>query len=37
MAMRMTREIISISEDKLPDSLFEIPEDYRKGDAIRVW
>jgi hypothetical protein len=37
MAMRMSREIISISEDKLPDSLFEIPKDYRKAKAIRMW
>jgi hypothetical protein len=36
-AMRMTREIISISEDKLPDSLFEIPEGFRKAQQIRRW
>jgi hypothetical protein len=36
-AMRMSREIISISHDKLPDSLFEVPKDYRKAKAIRVW
>jgi len=37
MAMRMTREIISISDEKLPDSLFEVPKDYRKAKAIRMW
>jgi len=37
MAMHMTREIISISEEKLNDSLFEIPEGYRKAKAIRMW
>jgi len=36
-AMRMTREILSISEDKLDDSLFEIPKDFRKAAAIRMW
>lgn len=36
-AMKMTREIISISEDKLDDSLFEIPEGFRKAEAIRMW
>lgn len=37
MAMRMTREIISISEEKLPDSLFEVPKEYRKAKTIRMW
>jgi hypothetical protein len=36
-ALRVNREIISISDDKLPDSLFEIPEGYRKARAIRMW
>ncbi len=36
-AMRMTREIISISEGSLDDSLFEVPEGYRKAKAIRMW
>jgi hypothetical protein len=37
MAMHMSREIVSISDDKLPDSLFEVPKDYRKAKAIRMW
>jgi hypothetical protein len=37
MSMRMTREIISISEEDLDDSLFEIPEGYRKAKRIRSW
>jgi hypothetical protein len=36
-AMHMTREIISISEENLDDSLFEIPEGFRKAKAIRMW
>jgi len=36
-AMHMTREIISISEDKLHNSLFEIPEGFRKAQRIRRW
>jgi hypothetical protein len=35
--MRIVREVISISTDKLDDSLFEIPEGYRKAQAIRRW
>ena len=34
--MRMTREIVSISEKKLDDSLFEIPEDFKKAQSIRM-
>jgi hypothetical protein len=37
MAMRMSREIISISDEKLPDSLFEVPKGYRKAKTIRMW
>jgi hypothetical protein len=37
MAMHMSREIVSISDEKLPDSLFEVPKDYRKAKAIRMW
>jgi hypothetical protein len=36
-AMRMSREIVSISEEELPDSLFEVPEGYRRTKAIRIW
>jgi hypothetical protein len=35
--MRVSREIVSISTDKLHDSLFEIPRDYKKAQAIRRW
>ncbi len=36
-AMKMTREIIAISEEKLDDSLFEVPEGFKKAKAIRMW
>ncbi|MFC1800247.1 hypothetical protein ACFL2Z_05005 [Candidatus Eisenbacteria bacterium] len=37
MAMRMSREIISISDENLNDALFEVPKDYRKAKGIRMW
>ena len=35
--MKMVREIVSISEEKLDDSLFEIPEGFKRAARIRMW
>jgi hypothetical protein len=35
--MNMTRMVVSISYDKLDDSLFEIPEGFKQASRIRVW
>jgi hypothetical protein len=37
MAMKMVREITSMSESDLDDSLFEIPEGFKKASMIRRW
>ena len=34
---RITREAVSISQEKLDDSLFEIPEGYKKASEVRTW
>jgi hypothetical protein len=36
-SMRITREVVSISTDKIADSLFEIPEGFKKAARIRIW
>jgi hypothetical protein len=36
-SMRMVREVVSISDAKLDDSLFEIPEGFKKTSTIRTW
>jgi hypothetical protein len=35
--IKMTRMVVSISADKLDDSIFEIPEGFKKASRIRVW
>ena len=35
--IKMTREVVSISTGKLDDSLFEIPEDFKQAQRIRIW
>jgi hypothetical protein len=35
--MKITREIIAISDEKLDASLFEVPEDFKKAPTIRMW
>jgi hypothetical protein len=35
--MRIIREVVSISDEKLDDSLFEIPEGFKKASRIRIW
>lgn len=36
-SMKMSREVISISTEKIDDSVFEIPEGFRKAGRIRIW
>ncbi len=35
--IKMSRMVISISGDKLDDSIFEIPKGFKKASRIRVW
>ena len=34
---KVTRVTVSISKDKLDDSLFEVPEGFKKASRVRVW
>jgi hypothetical protein len=35
--MRISREVVSISTDKIDDSVFEIPDGFQKAGRIRIW
>jgi hypothetical protein len=35
--IRIVREVVSISMDEIDDSVFEVPEGFKKADRIRIW
>jgi hypothetical protein len=35
--IKIIREVVSVSDEKLDDSLFEIPEGFKKASRIRIW